>query len=235
MEFKKIQTQSLKELFVTQIENMIISGEFEIGQKLPSERELSQRFEVSRAVINSGIVEMSRKGFLEVRPRVGAFISDYRKNGTMETLVSIMNYNGGTMRRSEIKSLLELRGVVDSMITRLAADTLSHNDIDFLEELVEDIGKASSPKEAAEYNFLFHHELSLMSGNTIVPLIYSSFKFSATHLWEQYAKKYGISCIYQNSRTFLDYLKGGMIEEAIAWKEHCTEDALYGDRQIYQD
>ena len=40
VELKKLQTPTYKEMFVTQIEHMIISGEFEIGQKLPSEREV---------------------------------------------------------------------------------------------------------------------------------------------------------------------------------------------------
>lgn len=235
MEFKKIQAPSLKELFITQIEKMIISGEFEIGQKLPSERELSHQMGVSRAVVNSGIVEMSRKGFLEIRPRVGTFVADYRKNGTIETLVSIMNYNGGTMRPSEIKSLLELRGVIDSMITELVASKLSDSSISVLEQIVESIEESSTPEEAAENTFIFHHELALMSGNTIVPLIYSSFKFSATYLWNRYAKKYGISCIANNARMFLDYLKAGDVDKAVEWKEHCTGAALYGDRQIYDE
>lgn len=81
VEFKKLQTLTLKEKFITQMEEMIISGQFEIGQKLPSERELSQKMGISRAVVNSGIAEMARKGFIEVRPRVGNFVADYRKNG----------------------------------------------------------------------------------------------------------------------------------------------------------
>ena len=93
VEFKKLQTPTLKELFITQIEHMIISGQFEIGTKLPSERELSQRMGVSRAIVNSGIAEMARKGFIEIRPRVGNFVADCRRNGTLETRVSIMNYN----------------------------------------------------------------------------------------------------------------------------------------------
>ena len=119
VEFKKLQTPTLKELFITQIEHMIISGQFEIGQKLPSERELSQKMGISRAVVNSGIAEMARKGFIEVRPRVGNFVADYRKNGAVDVLVSIMNYSGGTLRPDEIRSLIEFHRVVDNMVIRI--------------------------------------------------------------------------------------------------------------------
>ena len=55
MEFKKLNAPSLKELFVNELQNMILSGKLEIGSKLPPERELAESMKVSRAVINSGI------------------------------------------------------------------------------------------------------------------------------------------------------------------------------------
>ena len=83
MEFTKISAPSLRELFVQQLEHMILSGNLKIGEKLPPERELAQAMQVSRAVVNSGIADLERKGFLIIRPRVGTFVADYRKNGNI--------------------------------------------------------------------------------------------------------------------------------------------------------
>ena len=94
MLFKKLSAPSLKELFVAELEGMILSGKLEIGAKLPPERELAESMQVSRAVVNSGLDEMEKKGFLVVKPRIGTFVADYRKYGTADTLVSIMQYNG---------------------------------------------------------------------------------------------------------------------------------------------
>lgn len=77
---------------------MILSGKMIIGEKLPYERELEASMQASRAVINSGVAELARKGFLTIKPRDGTFVDDYRRNGTMETLMSIMNYNDGFLR-----------------------------------------------------------------------------------------------------------------------------------------
>ena len=84
MEFKKLTAPSLKELFITEIQNMILSGKLEIGEQLPPERELAESMHVSRAVVNSGIATLEKKGFLDVRPRIGNFVADYRRNGTLE-------------------------------------------------------------------------------------------------------------------------------------------------------
>lgn len=61
MEFQKLNAPSLKELFISELENMIISGRLPIGTKLPSERELASSMQVSRAVVNSGIAELEKK------------------------------------------------------------------------------------------------------------------------------------------------------------------------------
>ena len=86
MLFKKLSAPSLKELFVAELEGMILSGKLEIGAKLPPERELAESMQVSRAVVNSGLDEMEKKGFLVVKPRIGTFVADYRKYGTADTL-----------------------------------------------------------------------------------------------------------------------------------------------------
>ena len=93
MEFEKIYAPSLKDLFIQQLQDMILSGELPMGSRLPSERELCQQMGVSRAVVNGGITELARQGFLEVLPRQGTYVADYRRNGNMNTLIMmIMNY-----------------------------------------------------------------------------------------------------------------------------------------------
>ena len=109
MEFEKLVSPSLKDLFINHIEAMILSGELQVGQQLPPERQLAQSMGVSRAVVNSGVAELERRGFLEVRPRVGIFVTDYRRAGTLDTLKSIMTYNRGRLRNEEIRSILEIR------------------------------------------------------------------------------------------------------------------------------
>ena len=129
MEFEKISSPSLRELFVDQLENMILSGKLKIGEKLPPERQLAQMMQVSRAVVNSGIAELEKKGFLIVKPRSGTFVADYRRKGTVETLVAIMKYNGGRIRREEIRSILEVRIALDTLIARLSIPMITDEEI----------------------------------------------------------------------------------------------------------
>lgn len=134
MQFEKLCAPSLKELFIQQLETMILSGKLPVGEKLPAERELAETMQVSRAVINAGIAELARKGFLTIKPRVGTFVADYRRNGTIDTLISIMNYNGGILRDDEIRSILELRLGLDSLAINLCIPKITDDELHSLKK-----------------------------------------------------------------------------------------------------
>ena len=55
MPFQKIVMPTMKELFVRQMESMILSGELAAGEQLPNERDLAAQMNISRTVVNSGI------------------------------------------------------------------------------------------------------------------------------------------------------------------------------------
>ena len=158
MGFTKISAPSLTDLFVHQIENMILSGELTVGEQLPPARELSAKMGVSRTVINAGLVELEKLGFVEVQPRQGVYICDYRRKGSVDTLVAIMRYNGGALRKNEVRSLLEVREALECLCLRLVLENVSMNVLENLSPMLEAIQSAESPDDAAERVYDFHHE-----------------------------------------------------------------------------
>lgn len=233
MEFEKLISPSLKELFISNIEAKILSGELPVGQQLPPERQLAQSMGVSRAVVNSGIVELENRGFLDVRPRVGTFVADYRRAGTMETLKSIMTYNRGRLRNEEIRSILEVRDALDKLAV---ADIIPHvTELDnmLLLEKVEAIRQARDNRQAAEAAFAFQHELAMLSGNTPLPLIFRSFYSSVLVLWERFCALHGIDTLYQTSCRLCGHIRDKDIPGAVAWIDYCTRETVSGSRRIY--
>ncbi len=233
MEFEKLISPSLKELFISNIEAKILSGELPVGQQLPTERQLAQSMGVSRAVVNSGIVELENRGFLDVRPRVGTFVADYRRAGTMETLKSIMTYNRGRLRNEEIRSILEVRDALDKLAV---ADIIPHvTELDnmLLLEKVEAIRQARDNRQAAEATFAFQHELAMLSGNTLLPLIFRSFYSSVLVLWERFCALHGIDTLYQTSCRLCGHIRDKDIPGAVAWIDYCTRETVSGSRRIY--
>ena len=162
MNFEQLYAPSLNELFVQKLQGMILSGELPMGEKLPSERELCQQMGVSRAVVNGGITELARQGFLEVRPRQGAYVADYRRDGNMETLMAIMDYNGGMLGKEEIRSILEVRWGLEQMTVHRVIDNASDEQLARLGDFVDQLSEHPAPSQAAEIAFRFHLEKTLM-------------------------------------------------------------------------
>lgn len=233
MEFTKISAPSLKELFVNQLETLILSGKLSIGEKLPSERELSQSMQVSRAVVNAGITELARKGFLIIKPRVGTFVADYRRNGTLETLISIMNYHGGVLRDAEVRSILELRIAFETLAVELCIDKITDDDMKLLKSYVEKIKNTTSIEEASNLAFEFQHELACLSGNTLLPLIVSSFQVPVLALWNRFCRLYGIEALYENTATLCKYMEKRDFAKAKEWLNVSINDTINGSKQIY--
>ena len=88
--------------------------------------------QVSRAVVNGGLAELAAQGFVEIRPRQGTFVADYRRNGNLSTLIAIMEYNGGTLGREEIRSILEVRRALEQLAVGLILRNATDEDIDRL-------------------------------------------------------------------------------------------------------
>jgi DNA-binding FadR family transcriptional regulator len=233
MEFPKLTSPSLRELFVQQLVEMILSGKLSVGEQLPPERELSESMQVSRSVINGGISDLERKGFLIVRPRVGAFVADYRTGGNLETLISIMNYNGGRFRDEEIRSILEVRIALDSLAVQLLIPRITDEEVESLREKAESIRETASGSEAAAAAFSFQHELAVLSANTLIPLIFTSFKPPVYTLWQRFCMLYGIEALYENNIKLWEYIRDRDLPGAIAWIEESITDSISGSRLIY--
>lgn len=226
MGFTKITNVSLTDLFVQQVENMILSGELAVGERLPPARELSVRMGVSRPVISAGLIELEKLGFVEIHPRQGAFVCDYRRKGTVETLVAIMRYNGGAMRGNEVTSLLQVRQSLESLCVEQVIANTSEQELAQVGGLLDRIKDAPSPEEAAEAVFAFHHELAVLSGNMLLPLLYHSFRPESLHLWTISCKRYGSRQMYEAKLRLYKALLNRDVEEALALTRNSIDSAM---------
>ena len=236
MEFDRLYAPSLKELFINQLQDRILAGDLPMGTRLPPERELCAQMHVSRAVVNAGITELARQGFLEVRPRQGTYVADYRRTGNMDTLLAIMRYNGGVLGRDEIRSILEVRWGLEQMAIARAIDYASDEDLKALEKYVNALGAMPlpSPAQAAEIAFRFHHEMTLCGGNSILPLIYSSFKVPCTALWIRFCRKFGVAALHSNVEQLYRHLLNRDKSAAADWTTAYLQEAISGSQQIYE-
>ncbi|MGB7240747.1 MAG: GntR family transcriptional regulator, partial [Sulfitobacter sp.] len=76
MPFRPVQPEKLSSAVIRQIEQLILRGILRPGERLPSERDLAERFGVSRPSLRDAIGALQDDGLLAARPGAGVFVAD---------------------------------------------------------------------------------------------------------------------------------------------------------------
>jgi DNA-binding FadR family transcriptional regulator len=185
---RPIRKESLKDVFVARFEKLILSGKLSIGEKLPSERELALRLGVSRPVVHDGLMDLVSKGLVSMKPRVGTVVNDYRKEGSLSMLTSLVNYQNGRLEPRLFESMVEMRMLIEVENARLAASRRSQEHLDALKMLLEEETDLD-PREIeriADVDFGFHHLIAMATGNFVYPLLLNSFRQVYTSLTKRF-------------------------------------------------
>ena len=138
---------SKREGFVKEIEAQILSGKLKPGERLEAERELALRFGLSRSSVNLGMLELERKGFVRIVPRRGAFVSDFLREATPQTLSVIMDYGSAQMDLSLLHDLMDMRALIECECARLACESGRGPADEVLPELMAKIKSSSGPAQ----------------------------------------------------------------------------------------
>lgn len=223
MAFREIVAPTLRELFVRQVIEMIFSGELHTGDKLPSERELSEQMHISRSMVHTGLEDLARMGFVRIEPRRGNYIADYARNGNFETLAAIAKY-GGAFDQNLEASMVELRNAVEGGAMIRLADIHSETDLQTLRVLTEALHTAAASGEPieqlAERMRRFDTAITELSGNCLFPLMMNAFGNVSTLLWEKCVRFWGVETIVEQERHIVELLEAGKGHEAALYIEN---------------
>ena len=91
MPFQKIDAEKLSQTVVHQIELLILRGILRPGERLPSERELSERLGVSRPSLREAVADLQDRGLLASRPNAGIFVADVLGSAFAPALIDLFS------------------------------------------------------------------------------------------------------------------------------------------------
>lgn len=155
MPIQPIDSRRLYEQVADQIGDLIRSGEFAPGQRLPAERDLAKTLGVSRPVVREAMIALEIMGLVEVRTGSGAFVRELRADGQKRV-------NPG----HSPSDILNARMLIEGEIAALAARSATPEDIatmaGSLDQMTRDheAGRPWSPADLA-----FHAAIARASGN----------------------------------------------------------------------
>lgn len=181
-----MKQDGLKRNFVLSMQRKILSGEYKIGQLLPSERELAAQLGVSRSLVNSGILELAEQGFIRIMPRRGSIVADYKQSGTLPVLDALISNDGFRLDYPLFSDLTDIHILLEGECARRASQFASQEDLKQLRMLVNAILDVKQPLDAVEPIVQFNRLLTRCSGNSIFVIAMNSiepmiYKFVRKH------------------------------------------------------
>ncbi|MCF6296895.1 MAG: FadR family transcriptional regulator [Flavobacteriaceae bacterium] len=154
---KKIQNSIIKK-----IKELINYKNLEPGDKLPSERMLSDRFNVSRSNVRFAIQKLEFFGLLKSIPQSGTFVANIgviAMNGMINDILSL--------DQPDFKSLVETRILFELKTVKLAAIRRTDEDLKHMKETLDAYSEKIMNKEnAVQEDLLFHLAIAKASGNS---------------------------------------------------------------------
>ena len=163
--YKLVRTSRLYEQIVQQIEESIVKGSLKPGDQLPAERELAQRFGVSRTAVREAVKALREKGLVEAYSGKGTFITDGTTQAVRQSLdlmVKIGQPEGSTF-------LAEVRAILEPEIAALAAARIQEPELTTMRDAVSTMDKASQDHDAyIEADLDFHLALAEGAANPLI-------------------------------------------------------------------
>ncbi|MBZ5681759.1 MAG: FadR family transcriptional regulator [Acidobacteriia bacterium] len=163
--YKLVRTSRLYEQIVQQIEESILKGALKPGDQLPAERDLAQRFGVSRTAVREAVKALREKGLVEAYSGRGTFITDGTSHAVRQSLdlmAKIGQPEGST-------HLAEVRAILEPEIAALAATRAQESDLTTMREAVAVMDRAGQDADAyIEADLDFHLALAEAAANPLI-------------------------------------------------------------------
>ena len=163
--YKLVRTSRLYEQIVQQIEESIVKGDLKTGDQLPAERELAQRFGVSRTAVREAVKALREKGLVEAYSGRGTFITDGTTQAVRQSLdlmVKIGQSEGSTQ-------LAEVRAILEPEIAALAAQRIQDSELATMREAVAVMDRSNQdPQAYIEADLDFHLALAEGADNPMI-------------------------------------------------------------------
>lgn len=160
-DIKKPRNSNLSDNIMDQLTDLIARGKLKPGDRLPSERELSEAFGVSRTAIREAMKGLSKVGLFRIIPGKGTYIESGHENVNALAYPLLLTEN-------DMDSLYEARELVQAEMARLAAERAVEADIEEIRQAIQKAKEAENLSEQAGADLEFDLAVARAARNTVL-------------------------------------------------------------------
>lgn len=169
MEISKLARRSSYEEITEQIKNQIRNGNILPGDKLPSTKELAEKFAVGRSTMREALSALKAMGLIDIRQGEGCTV---RQITTSEWDIQLDTLR---MSRETILELIEARKSVEVSNAALAAEKRTEEDLLAFDAIIQQMSQELGDEQAGEKaDLAFHLTLAKATHNSVLVHLFES-------------------------------------------------------------
>jgi GntR family transcriptional repressor for pyruvate dehydrogenase complex len=161
---KAVRKKRAYEDIVKQIRHLVEKGRLKRGDQLPTERELSETFKVSRATVREAIFSLETMKLVDRRQGDGTYVIASSEEALVQPLAATLFHE-----KDDLIDIFFLRKILEPEVAQLASENATPEEINELEEILREQEKeVVEGKAPIEADSGFHHQLARMARNRVL-------------------------------------------------------------------
>ncbi|MFG6330450.1 MAG: FadR family transcriptional regulator [Lachnospiraceae bacterium] len=166
------------QIIIKELRNMLSNGELKCGDKLPSERKMTEMFQLSRTSVREALRSLEMMGIVEKRHGEGNYVVDHAESSMIDVLSIMLIMNKGTM-----DDFMEFRKWIELGAIKNVIEYSSDEEIDGLEAYLAGYEDHQTVHDRTQQDISFHKAIVGLSKNPFFIYIFNAFSvLAATHL-----------------------------------------------------
>ncbi|QUJ75784.1 FCD domain-containing protein [Sulfitobacter albidus] len=163
MPFRPVAPEKLSTAVVRQVEELILRGILRPGERLPSERELSERLGVSRPSLRDAIAQLQDTGLLSAKPGAGVYVADVLGSAFSPALLALFaRHDEAAMDYLSFRR--DMEGLAAERAARLGSDT----DLAVIDTIFTKMTQPQDAESEASLDAQFHMAIVEASHNVVM-------------------------------------------------------------------
>lgn len=166
---QNIKKEKITDQIYSTLKKLILSEQWPVGYRVPSENDLASQFGVSRMSVRMALQKLQALGLLEVRVGDGSYVKEFSLNAFLSDLGEII------LKTDDIRQISEFRKTIELAALKLAIDNLTLQNTEELHSILSQMMAAiqnADDEEFINWDFQFHRKICEISGNELFLTIY---------------------------------------------------------------
>ncbi|MCD1617119.1 FadR/GntR family transcriptional regulator [Salipiger marinus] len=241
MPFRPVMSEKLAAAVVRQIEELILRGILRPGERLPAERDLSERLGVSRPSLREAVAELQARGLLETRAGSGIFVTEVLGSAFSDALIQLFANHD-----EAVFDYLSFRRDMEGLAAERAATHGTDSDLRVIDTLftrMEAAHQKRNPAEEAQLDADFHLAIIEASHNVIMlhmmrsmyQLLREGVFYNRSIMFRQRSTRDALLDQHHAINTALQARDAAAARAAVAMHLGFVETALAADRKAARD